>query len=175
MAVAGGADVAARITEYLDEHADDYAVVVLTRDWHEDPGAHFSNAPDYRDSWPPHCVAGSVGAEFHPDLDVTQVTAVVSKGRRCAAYSGFEGDDAGEDLESILRKARVNQLDICGLTTDYCVRATALDAARRGFDVRVLLSLCAGVAPESSAAAVGELDAAGVDIARSVRGTSART
>ena len=167
MAVAGGADVARRITEFLDEHAGDYTVVAVTRDWHDDPGEHFSDAPDYRNSWPPHCVADTVGAQFHPDLDVSRVTAVVSKGRRSSAYSGFEGDDAGEDLEAILRKAHVQHVDVCGLATDHCVRATALDAARRGFDVRVLLSLCAGVAPESSAAAVDELEAAGVEIARS--------
>ena len=173
LAVAGGADVAGRITMFLEEHSDDYTVVVVTRDWHDDPGEHFSDAPNFRDSWPRHCVAGTVGAQFHPDLDLSRVTAVVSKGRRSAAYSGFEGDDAGEDLESILRKAHVQHVDVCGLATDHCVRATALDAARRGFDVRVLLSLCAGVAPESSAAAVAELEAAGVEVARSVPGLAA--
>ncbi|HTN78125.1 MAG TPA: isochorismatase family protein [Acidimicrobiales bacterium] len=164
LAVAGGADVARRITAYLNEHADDYAAIVATRDWHEDPGTHFSATPDYRDSWPPHCVPGTVGAQFHPALDVSRVSAVVSKGRHSAAYSGFEGDDAGQDLESILAESGVSAVDVCGLATDYCVRATALDAVRRGLDARVLLGLCAGVRAASTPEVVSELRAAGVEV-----------
>jgi nicotinamidase/pyrazinamidase len=166
--VVGGADVAERITKYLEKYADDYAIVVATRDWHEDPGTHFSEIPDYRDRWPPHCVAGTVGAQFHPSFDLSRVTTVVSKGRRSAAYSGFEGDDAGQDLASILRRHRVREIDVCGLATDHCVRATALDAVRHGFEARLLLGLCAGVAPETSAAAVAELETAGVKVERGI-------
>lgn len=164
LAVSGGAEVARRITGYLNEHAADYAIIVATRDWHEDPGAHFSDAPDYQNSWPPHCVAGTVGAQFHPEFDVSRVSAVVSKGRHSAAYSGFEGDDAGEDLESILAESRVRAVDVCGLATDYCVRATALDAVRRGLDARVLLELCAGVRAASIPEVVSELRVAGVEV-----------
>ena len=164
LAVAGGAEVARRITGYLNEHSAEYAIIVATRDWHEDPGPHFSDAPDYRNSWPPHCVAGTVGAQFHPDFDVSRVHTVVSKGRHSAAYSGFEGDDAGEGLESILAESRVRAVDVCGLATDYCVRATALDAVRRGLDARVLLGLCAGVSAASTPEVVSELRAAGVEV-----------
>ena len=163
LAVAGGAGVASRITGYLRDHADEYAVVVATRDWHEDPGKHFSATPDYRDSWPPHCVAGTPGAEFHPALDASGFDAVVSKGRRSAAYSGFEGvDDRGAGLAAVLAARGVDEVDVCGLATDYCVRATALDAAALGLRTRVLLDLCAGVDPETTGRAVADLATAGV-------------
>jgi len=164
LAVTGGAEVARRISDHLRAHAGDYAIVVATRDWHEAPGAHFSQAPDYRDSWPPHCVAGSPGAEFNPGLDTSRIDEVVSKGRHSAAYSGFEGADAaGRDLESVLADAGVDEVDVCGLATDYCVRATALDAVERGLRTRLLLDLCAGVDPGTTAAAQAELAVAGVE------------
>jgi nicotinamidase/pyrazinamidase len=165
--VAGAAAVAQRIATYLERHGADYALIVATRDWHEDPGSHFSEAPDFRSSWPRHCVAGTSGAAFHPALDLSRVTSVVSKGRSSAAYSGFQGDLEGQELESILRTAGVNGIDVCGLATDHCVRATALDAISRGFEVRVLVDLCAGVSPETASAALEELARAGVHIARS--------
>jgi nicotinamidase/pyrazinamidase len=162
--VTGGEAVAEHITTYLERDADDYAMIVATRDWHEDPGSHFSETPDYHTSWPTHCVAGTPGAGFHPALDVGRVTAVVSKGRSSAAYSGFQGEIDGEQLDALLARAGIRELDICGLATDHCVRATALDALRRGFAVRVLIDLCAGVSPETTAAAVAEMVAAGVRI-----------
>ncbi|HZQ58777.1 MAG TPA: isochorismatase family protein [Acidimicrobiales bacterium] len=166
LAVAGGAEVARRITAHLRAHRGDYAFVVATRDWHEDPGAHFSATPDFRHSWPTHCVAGTEGAAFHPALDTTGVDAVVSKGRRSAAYSGFEGaDDAGEDLASLLAARAITAVDVCGLATDYCVRATALDAVAHGLRTRVLADLSAGVAAETSRQAVDALTAAGVEVA----------
>jgi nicotinamidase/pyrazinamidase len=165
LAVAGGAEVARRITGYLRDHGDEYVVVVATRDWHEDPGPHFSATPDYRDSWPPHCVAGTEGARFHPALDTSRIGAVVSKGRHSAAYSGFEGvDDNGADLGRVLATRGVDEVDVCGLATDYCVRATALDAAALGLRTRVLLDLCAGVSPGTSERAVTELREKGVTV-----------
>jgi nicotinamidase/pyrazinamidase len=165
LAVLGGAGVAERITRHAHERTGDYEVVVATRDWHIDPGPHFSATPDYRDSWPPHCVAGTEGAQFHPALDQAAIDVTVSKGEHAAAYSGFEGRTAaGEDLEAVLRGRGVDSVDVCGLATDYCVRATALDAARTGFGVRVLQGLCAGVAPETTAAALDDLRAAGIAI-----------
>jgi nicotinamidase/pyrazinamidase len=167
LAVDGGADVARRVSGYLAEHGGDYDVVVATRDWHEDPGDHFSATPDFRESWPPHCVAGSPGAGFHPALDTGRVGAVVSKGMRSAAYSGFEGrDEGGADLASVLARYGVEDVDVCGLATDYCVRATALDAAALGMRTRVLLGLCAGVDPGTTDQATADLVAAGVDVTR---------
>ncbi|HVM64218.1 MAG TPA: isochorismatase family protein [Acidimicrobiales bacterium] len=168
LAVEGGADVARRITRFLHAHRGDYDVVVATRDYHEDPGAHFSATPDYRDSWPPHCVAGTAGAEFHPELDTSAIDTTVSKGASSAAYSGFEGhDEHGVGLAAVLQGHDIDEVDVCGLATDHCVRATAIDAAAQGMRTRVLLDLCAGVSPATTARATAELTAAGVGLATS--------
>lgn len=97
LAVAGGADVAAAISEYVDAHHLQFDHIVATQDWHIDPGSHFSETPDFKDSWPPHCVAGTKGAELHPDLDTEYIQAYFQKGQFAAAYSGFEGLLAPED------------------------------------------------------------------------------
>ena len=137
--------------------------VVATRDHHVDPGAHFSDAPDYVDTWPVHCRAGTPGASFHPDLDVAGIEAVFDKGDYAAAYSGFEGaEPGGTALHGWLAARGVTAVDVAGLATDHCVRATALDAARAGFTTTVLLDLCAGVAPETTERALAEMAAAGV-------------
>ncbi|MCK7623969.1 isochorismatase family protein [Streptomyces sp. RS10V-4] len=168
LAVAGGADVAAAITDLVGAAAGSgYRHVVATRDHHIDPGDHFAEHPDYRASWPAHCVAGTEGSGFHPNfapaLASGAVDAVFSKGAYAAAYSGFEGaDEHGTPLARWLRERDVSEVDVVGIATDHCVRATALDAARAGFATRVLLDLTAGVAPESTAAALAELRAAGV-------------
>ncbi len=171
LAVEGGAEVAFRIGARLhawqqastDER--EYAVVVATRDHHIDPGAHFSANPDYVDSWPPHCLVGTEGAAFHPNLDPQPFHAVFLKGEHAAAYSGFEGRaDDGRPLAQWLRERDVIDVDICGIATDYCVRATALDAQREGFQTRLLSDLVVGVAPETSDAALAEMQAAGVGI-----------
>ena len=164
LAVAGGAAVARGISSLLaTDHG--YAHVVATQDYHIDPGSHFSAHPDYAQSWPPHCVAGSAGADFHPDLDATKVEAVFRKGAHAAAYSGFEGaDDAGTSLGDWLRGHDMDQVDVAGIATDYCVRATAADAAAAGFDTRVLLGLTAGVDQGTTTAAVEALRTAGVQI-----------
>lgn len=159
LAVDGGAAVASRITSFLAEHASDYDAVVTTQDWHIDPGSHFSDSPDFVDSWPRHCVAGSPGADFHPNLDVAAVDAMFRKGQYAAAYSGFEGhaaqygDAAGDSgdsatLDAWLREHGIGSVDVVGIATDYCVRATALDAARSGYATRVLTGLCAGIAED---------------------------
>ena len=160
--VSGGGDVAARVVRYVDEHRPEYALVVATRDWHVDPGRHFSDRPDYVDTWPPHCRAGTTGAEFRAPLTAGLVDVVVSKGAHTAAYSGFEGEAAGRTLAEVLAAHGIGAVDIAGLATDHCVRATALDAAAAGLAPRVLLDLCAGVAPATSAAALDEMRAAGV-------------
>jgi nicotinamidase/pyrazinamidase len=162
LAVAGGAAVAAALTERLAADSGGWDHVVATRDHHIDPGAHFSAAPDYVDTWPAHCVVGTGGMELHPALDTTRIEAVFDKGSHAAAYSGFEGMADGQGLASWLREHGVTAVDVAGIATDHCVRATALDAAREGFDTTVLLDLTAGVAPETTARALDELRAAGV-------------
>ena len=164
LAVAGGAAVARAISAHLTgDHG--YAHVVATKDFHVDPGSHFSDHPDYAASWPPHCVAGTTGADFHPDLDTSAVEAVFRKGAHAAAYSGFEGlDDSGTLLGDWLRGHGVDEVDVVGIATDYCVHATAADAARTGLKTRVLLDLTAGVAPESTAKAIEDLRAGGVEL-----------
>jgi nicotinamidase/pyrazinamidase len=163
LAVDGGAAVAAGISALLAE--SDYTAVAATRDWHRDPGHHFSDAPDFVDTWPAHCVIGTPGAQFHPALDTQRVDAVFSKGEHAAAYSGFEGaDPAGVGLAQWLRGHDIDAVDVVGLATDHCVRATALDAAREGFATTVLLDHTAGVAPDSTQAALRQLDEAGVTV-----------
>jgi nicotinamidase/pyrazinamidase len=165
LAVSGGAAVASAITEHLA--SADYRHVVGTRDWHIDPGAHFADQPDFVDSWPAHCVVGTTGADFHPNLDAGRLEAVFSKGMHAAAYSGFEGaTDAGVSLADWLRVHDISEIDVVGIATDHCVRATALDAVQHGFATRVLLDLTAGVAPETTTAAVQAMQSAGVQLSR---------
>jgi len=164
LAVAGGAAVARAISERLAA-SPEYAHVVATKDFHVDPGAHFSDHPDYAASWPPHCVAGTPGADFHPNLDTGEVEAVFLKGAHAAAYSGFEGaDEAGTPLADWLRARDVDEVDVVGIATDHCVRRTAEDAAQAGLATRVLLDLTAGVREESTAAAIKALQSSGVAI-----------
>jgi nicotinamidase/pyrazinamidase len=165
LAVTGGSAVARAISELLAS-GPGYAHVVATKDFHIEPGAHFSENPDYAASWPRHCVVGTDGADFHPDFDPAAVEAVFMKGHYSAAYSGFEGtDESGTTLADWLRRRGVDEVDVVGIATDYCVRATAVDAADAGFSTRVLLDLTAGVAPDSTAKAVEDLRAVGVEVA----------
>jgi nicotinamidase/pyrazinamidase len=169
--VTGGARVAADVSELLrhwstrDAEAPAYDVVVATKDHHIDPGEHWSSEPDFTQSWPVHCEVGTDGEAFHPNLDPQPFDAVFLKGEHQAAYSGFEGRTAGgEALADWLRKAGVTEVDVCGLATDYCVRATALDSITEGFATTLLGDLCAGVAPETTEKALGELERAGVTL-----------
>jgi nicotinamidase/pyrazinamidase len=165
LAVAGGAAVARSITSLLTDGDHGYDHVVATKDYHIDPGAHFANEPDYAHSWPRHCVAGTTGSEFHPDLATEPIEAVFRKGEHAAAYSGFEGhDDDGIPLADWLREHNVDTVDVVGIATDYCVRATAADAAANGFKTRVLLGLTAGVAPGTTAEAITSLSDGGVEV-----------
>jgi nicotinamidase/pyrazinamidase len=167
LAVAGGAAVAAGISARLA--TSDYAVVAATRDAHRDPHEHFSSTPDYVDSWPVHCLVGTPGAELHPNFDTQKVDAIFDKGAWKAAYSGFEGATTdGTSLADWLRDNNIDAVDIVGLATDHCVRATALDAVREGFDATVILDQTAGVAPGTVDAALGEMRAAGVRLLGSV-------
>jgi nicotinamidase/pyrazinamidase len=165
LAVAGGAAVARSISSLLAQPGHGYDHVVATKDYHIDPGSHFADHPDYAHTWPRHCVAGTSGSDFHPELDIEPIEATFRKGAQAAAYSGFEGtDDAGTPLADWLRGHGVEQVDVVGIATDYCVRATAADAAAHGFGTRVLLGLTAGVAPGSTAEAITALIDAGVEV-----------
>ncbi|PPF18000.1 MULTISPECIES: isochorismatase family protein [unclassified Rathayibacter] len=172
LAVTGGAAVAQGITAHLAAHAGRYSAVLASRDWHEgdsDNGGHFAVEPDFVDSWPVHCVAGTDGARFHPALDTALIDVQILKGQGRPSYSAFEGTtEAGEELGAVLAEQGVTALDVVGLATDHCVRASALDARRAGLEVRVLQDLVAGVSEEASAAALRELTEAGVRVERSV-------
>lgn len=172
LGVAGGDAVAAAISRYLVTHAEEYTVIVASRDWHDgdsDNGGHFAaGEPDFVDSWPVHCVSGTPGAEYDPGLDTGAVTHHVKKGQGKPAYSLFEGTtDAGETVSHLLDAHGVVDVDVTGIATDYCVRASALDAIEHGRHVRVLTDLIAGVAEQSSEAALAELAHAGAELVES--------
>jgi nicotinamidase/pyrazinamidase len=160
LAVAGGEEVAGRITERLAQGGFDHAVA--TRDHHIDPGEHFSADPDFARSWPPHCVVGTAGVALHPKLGTERLEAVFDKGEYAAAYSGFEGTADGMGLAEWLQERGVDSVEVVGIATDHCVRATALDAARAGLATTVRLDLTAGVSATTVAAAVEEMRTAGV-------------
>ncbi len=169
LGVTGGAAVAAGITEYLRQHPDAYDLVIASRDWHDgdnDNGGHFAaGEPDYVDTWPRHCVSGTTGAEYHPALDTSLIDVHVKKGQGVPAYSIFEGTtDEGGDLIDLLDDEGVDVVHVAGIATDYCVLASARDALDAGREVAVLTDLVAGVAPESSTAALAELEAAGAEL-----------
>lgn len=170
LAVEGGRAVAAGITEHVLAHGQEYAAVVATADWHIDPGDHWSDSPDFVDSWPVHCEAGTSGAEFRPELAgaLDHVQAVFRKGQYEAAYSGFEGSTEvhGEQvgLAEWLQERDVTEIDVVGIATDHCVRATALDSLAHELDTTVLLDLTAGVAPETTKTALEQLRAAGATL-----------
>ena len=169
LAVTGGAAVARAITGALARPGHGYDYIVATQDYHVQPGSHFADQPDYDRSWPPHCVAGTPGADFHPSLDTTAIQEIFRKGAYAAAYSGFEGATPdGSDLAGWLRERGVRAVDVAGLAVDYCVRATAADVAAAGFTSRVLLGLTAGVAPASTDAALKALENAGVELSGSL-------
>ena len=168
LAVAGGADVAAAISAHVRAHAADYAHVVASRDHHVDPGGHFAEQPDFVETWPAHCVVGTDGVELHPLLEREPLEAVFDKGHYAAAYSGFEGRSDGVALADWLRAHGVDAVDVVGIATDHCVRATALDAVAEGFATRVLLPLTAGVSEATTDAALDQLRTAGVELAGTV-------
>lgn len=171
LAVAGGAALVPAINDYVAGESG-YRHVVATKDCHIDPGDHFSEHPDYVTSWPPHCIAGTSGADFYPDLDTTPIEAVFHKGAYDAGYSGFQGVDHNETpLLEWLQQRGVDEVDVVGIAADHCVRRTAEDAARAGLATRVLLDLTAAVAADP-AAALAEMRSAGVELVRGLQGSS---
>lgn len=185
LATERGAEVAALISEYIETHHGDYEAIVATLDWHVNPGNHFSDTPDYKTSWPRHCVAESRGADTHENLDTDYIEAFFRKGAFEAAYSGFEGLLAPENsvmtgereagaavedetpklsLDDWLQEHEITDVDVVGIATDFCVKATALDAVDAGYETRVLLDLTAPVSEEGQDDAVDELEDAGVTV-----------
>lgn len=168
LGVQGGNAVAERIARYAADHRDEYDLVVTTQDWHIDPGDHFSQTPDFVDTWPPHGIAGTAEAELHPALADLAPDASVKKGQYAAAYSGFEGtDDGGASLAQIIASAGVKEVDVVGIAESHCVKQTALDALAEGLGTRVLRDLTVPVSEEQGAAARTEMAAAGVVLADS--------
>jgi nicotinamidase/pyrazinamidase len=167
--VNGGRQVAAMVSRHIRHFKQEYTFVVATRDYHEDPEGHFSDHPDFVNTWPPHCVIGTPGSALcTPIFNLVRekfISTVVDKGRHAPAYSGFEGlDPRGHPLIDVLKEARVDHIDICGLATDYCVRATALDARKYDYQVRVLVNLCAPVNAETGLQALEEMKNAGCQV-----------
>jgi nicotinamidase/pyrazinamidase len=171
LAVAGGDAVASGVSDHLAAHEGQYAVIIASRDWHDpdgDNGGHFSATPDYVDSWPAHCVAGSEGAAYDPMLVTDAITHHVRKGQGVPAYSMFEGTaEDGSTVGEILSAHGVTDADVVGIATDHCVRASALDAIAHGVHVRILTDLVTGVGADSSEAALAELAHAGAELAAS--------
>ena len=166
--VDGATRTAERIARYLVEHGDDFAVKVVTQDWHVDPGEHWSSEPNYETTWPVHCAADSSGAQIHGALAGQTWDVVIRKGLHEGAYSGFEGrSESGLTLADELEVSGIDDVTVVGFATDHCVKATALDARALGMKVTVALDLCAGVAPESTRAAIDEMATAGVDVTTS--------
>lgn len=163
LAVKGGTRVARAIRDYVAREGWRYRRVVTTQDWHVSPKGHFSATPDFIDTWPEHCLADTVGSALHPMLRRTLVDARFRKGQQEAAYSGFEAGEmvSGEKLGKFLRRGGVQEIDVCGLATDYCVKATALDGLKQGFKVKVLGNLCAAITPEGEAACAQAVRQAG--------------
>jgi nicotinamidase/pyrazinamidase len=169
LAVAGGDAVAAGVSDLIDAAGGAYRLVVATRDWHVDPGSHFAPAgeePDFVHTWPVHCVAGTDGAAWHPDLRLPPDVVVISSGEYEAGYSGFEGhDSSGRTLAEVLRADEIDGVDLVGIATSYCVKETALDAVKAGFATRVLAPLTADVHPSDTYDTLQRLRRKGVTIA----------
>ncbi|MGI8665664.1 MAG: isochorismatase family protein [Jatrophihabitans sp.] len=169
--VIGGNAVAGRIATYLDLRGGDYRLLVTSQDWHADPGAHFSAQPDYADSWPPHGLAGTASAELHPALAAVlagRTSITIKKGLHEAAYSAFDGTAPdGRTLAEVLATAGISAVDVCGIAESHCVRASALDAIRAGFAVRLLTDLTVPVTAAGGAEARAAITAAGGELVSS--------
>lgn len=175
LACEGGSAVAAKISSFIADHKESYDFVIASRDWHtpnDSNDGHFppaGNAPDYVKTWPLHCIAGTKGAEYHPNLDTDLIDAHIKKGQRANGYSIFDGvTDDGTTFNDFLESNAITEVDVVGIATDYCVRASALDSVRKGLQVRVISSLTAGVSPESIEKAIDEMVDAGIAVVATV-------
>lgn len=166
LAVPEGDRVVEPVNRLLAAWAAARAPIFASRDWHPRESSHFS---DGGGQWPVHCVADTPGAAFHPRLRLPDTALVVSKGQAPDGdgYSAFDGTlPAGETLTAALAERNVAHLTVCGLATDYCVRASVLDARARGLAVSVVLDAVAAVdlQPGAGTAALDEMRAAGAEV-----------
>jgi len=150
--VPGCSEIIPRVNEYVSMFSKLGLPIIASRDWH--PPNHMS-FKEFGGPWPAHCVQGSEGAEFHPDLKLPEDTVVISKATQPdkEAYSAFDGTE----LHYVLTLRGVKRVFVCGVATDYCVKATALDALRLGYEVVLLVDAVAGVAKETSEEALREV------------------
>ncbi|MDR2703411.1 MAG: isochorismatase family protein [Cellulomonadaceae bacterium] len=166
--VTGGNDTASAIARYVNDNRDKYGTIVTTQDWHIAPGGHFAAEPDYVDTWPPHGLAGSVNAELHPAIEPLRPNIRVRKGQRAPAYSGFEGKDSwGHPLDQLLEENHIKAVDVVGIAESHCVKATALDAKRLGYETRVFTDLTVPVTEDQGVAARAEMADAGISLENS--------
>lgn len=175
LACEGGAAVAAKISSFLADHKESYDFVIASRDWHtpnDSNDGHFPPAgiePDYVKTWPLHCIAGTQGAEYHPNLDISLIDVHIKKGQSANGYSIFDGvTEDGLTFTDFLESNAITEVDVVGIATDYCVRASALDSVRKGLQVRVISSLTAGVSPESIEKAIDEMVDSGIAVVATV-------
>jgi len=172
LGVEGGAAVASKISDHLDNSS--YDLVVASRDWHDadnNNSGHFADPgsePDFVNNWPVHCVAESFGAEYHPNLRTERIQVDIYKGQGANGYSIFEGTTKeSKSFLEVLDQHQIDEVDVVGIATDYCVLASAMDSKKHGLKVRVISSLTAGVSAESTEKAIDSLIDNGVEVVAS--------
>jgi nicotinamidase/pyrazinamidase len=173
LAVQGGAAVASKISSFLE--TANYDLVVASRDWHDADGTnsgHFAAAgsePNFKTTWPVHCVADTDGAKYHPNLSTDKIDVDIYKGQGQNGYSIFEGvTAAGQSFRELLATHSIDEVDVVGIATDHCVLASATDAKKHGLKVRLISSLTAGVSSESTEAAIDQMIDEGIEVLASV-------
>lgn len=171
LACQGGAAVAKAISQHIQLNRSQYDLVVASRDWHTPNSLndrHFPEPgtdPDFVTTWPLHCIAGENGAEYHENLDASLIDLHIKKGQNANGYSIFDGtDDSGRNFHQLTKELGISEVDVVGIATDYCVRASSLDAKSHGLEVRVITSLTAGVDKNSTEQAIDEMVDAGVNV-----------
>jgi len=171
LSVAGGEGIVPAVNDAIRTASDAGTLVVATQDWHPESTPHFAKDGGI---WPVHCVGGTWGAEIHPRVELPAAAPRVRKGANGEdGYSGFTmrdpttGEETPTELEGLLRGQDIERVVVCGLATDYCVKATALDAVRLGFGVTLLGPAIAAVnlAPDDGDRALAEMEEAGVTLA----------
>jgi nicotinamidase/pyrazinamidase len=173
LAVAGGAQVAGKISSYLK--TEKYQLVVASRDWHDagnTNSGHFAepgSEPNYTTTWPVHCVADTQGANYHPNLSTANIDVHIYKGQGQNGYSIFEGvTESGQSFTDLLAEKSITEVDLVGIATDHCVFASARDSKKHGLKVQVISSLTAGVSAESTEKAIDQMIDDGIEVIASV-------
>lgn len=179
LGVEGGNAVAERIAEYVETHRNEYSYVATTQDWHVEPGRHWSDDPDYVDTWPVRGKAGTANAGLHPAIAALGIGHHFKKGQYSPSYSGFEGLEdntdriptreevaadltAGRTLANALEAAGITRVDVVGLAESHCVKETALDARKLGYETHVIEELTEPVSEELGVDARRQMREAGV-------------